>query len=188
MRARIHSGLDKLAILPSWLWRLWRQNKTFRYAVLALPANVVGYSLVYVLTSRGIGKWWANESVSKGMAPVGLALNTLALTGKLRPSFGQATKWTAYWLPSALVGAVCMGFVVAKFGLGSLQSRAVAGMMMFPFDYAVKRFIVFARHARLANFLFKQKFTLVVMGVIIWKMLSLLACNIRPLKIKTEMA
>jgi hypothetical protein len=173
MQALMQIAPNKLASLHFWRWELWYDKKLRRYVIFSLVANVIGYSLVYILTAQGgMGKWWANESVSKGMAPMGLALNTLALTGKIRPTFGQATKWTAYWIPSALVGAICMGFVIAKFGLGSLESRAVAGMMMFPFDYTVKRFIVFAKHARLAAFFFKQRFSLVFAGVVLWKKLA----------------
>jgi hypothetical protein len=172
MRGKLYAVRARLAILLFWRWQFWH-SKTGRYVMYSVAANIVGYSLVLILTSKGVGKWWANESVSKGMAPAGLMLNTLALTGRFRPSSGQATKWILYWLPSALVGSLCMALVVTKFGLDSLQSRAVAGMMMFPFDYTVKRFIVFARQARLANFLFKQKFTLVVLGVLIWREFSL---------------
>lgn len=184
MRTRLRTVYNKLASLPGWTWRFWQRNKTFRYVVLSLAANAMGYSLVFILTSRGVGKWWANESVSKSMAPVGLLLNTLALTGKLRPSVRQATKWTAYWLPSALASAVCMGFVIAKFGLGSLESRAVAGMMMFPFDYTIKRLIIFTKQAWLARFLFKQKISLIVVGVLVWKRLSLTTSHLMPPKIE----
>jgi hypothetical protein len=160
MRVRYQTVLSKLANPLEWLRGFWHESKTFRYVTLSLAANLVGYSLVYVLTLKGVGKWWANESVSKGMAPAGLALNSLALTGRIKPTFGQVTKWTIYWFPSALVGAVCMGFVIAKFGLGSLESRAVAGLMMFPFDYTIKRFVIFAKQAW-ASRLLRKAFALV---------------------------
>jgi hypothetical protein len=140
----------KFESLP-WFRRQWHENKTLRYATLALAANIVGYTLVHILTQKGVGNWVANETVSKGMAPVGLAMNTLALTGRYRPTLRQAIKWAAYWAPSAIVGAACMGLVVAKFGLGSLESRAVAGLMMFPLDYSIKRFVIFANEFKLAN-------------------------------------
>lgn len=160
---------NKFASLSGWFRRLRHDKQLQRFVAFSLAANVVGYSLVFVLTSRGVmGTWMANESVSKAMAPTGLFLNTLALTGRLKPTLGQATKWTAWWVPSAFIGAICMGLVVAKFGLGSLESRAVAGVMMFPFDYGVKRFFIFAKHRSLANFILKQKFALIIVGVVIW--------------------
>ena len=133
----------KLASLRYWIER-HKRNKRSRYIALALVANIVGYTLVYMLTLKGVGKWWANESVSKAMAPVGLTLNTLALTGRFKPTFGQAAKWTAWWVPSAIAGAYCTGFVVSNFEeLGSLGCRAAAGVMIFPVDYGVKRFIIY---------------------------------------------
>jgi hypothetical protein len=35
--------------------------------------------------------------------------------------------------------------VVSAFDLSSLECRAVAGAMMFPLDYSVKRFIVYTK-------------------------------------------
>ena len=148
MRTRRKTVFSKLASLFSFIKERLKYNRRWRFIAFALAANVIGYTLVYILTSKGVGKWWANESVSKSMAPVGLALNTLALTGRVKPTFGQAAKWTAWWVPSAFAGAACTGFVVSTFELGSLECRAVAGAMMFPLDYSVKRCVVYYK----ANF------------------------------------
>jgi len=148
MRTLLHNAYDKLASLPLFIRERLRSNRRWRFIAFALAANVVGYSLVYILHSKGVSKWWANESVSKSMAPVGLALNTLALTGRIKPTAGQAAKWTAWWVPSAMVGAACTGLVVSTLELGTLECRAVAGAMMFPLDYSVKRCIVYYK----ANF------------------------------------
>jgi hypothetical protein len=42
-----------------------------------------------------------------------------------------------------MAGAACTGIVVSTLELGPLECRAVAGAMMFPLDYSVKRFIVY---------------------------------------------
>lgn len=159
MSAQVIAMRTKLVSLPGWMWRLW-QKKLVRFIVLSLAADVVGYSLVYWLTSRGImGNLLANEFVSKVMAPLGLFLNTYALAGRLWPKLSEFTKWLVYWFPSASLGAMCTTFVVLNFDFGSLETRAAAGLMMFPLDYTMKRFIIFARQSWLDNLL--QKFMIV---------------------------
>lgn len=130
--------------LQSLPWRRLWQDKKLRFALFALLSSIVGYALVLFLTQKGVGKWRANESVSKSMAPIGLALNTLALTGKLRPTRGQAVKWVLWWLPSAIASAFWMKYVSGS-DLNGLECRAVAGATMFPIDYLVKRFIVYSK-------------------------------------------
>jgi hypothetical protein len=143
VRTPLHSAFRKFASLFLFVRERLKTNRRWRFIAFALAANVIGYTLVFILHSRGVSKWWANESVSKGMAPVGLMLNTLALTGRIKPTYGQAAKWTAWWVPSALVGAACTGWVVSTMELGTLECRALAGAIMFPVDYSVKRFIVY---------------------------------------------
>jgi hypothetical protein len=156
------------------LQQLKSDRKLRRFIIYSLSLDAIGYTAVYLLVSHGVlSTWWANTTVSKGMAPTGLALNTLALTGRLWPNRYQTAKWLAYWVPSALAGMICLAFVVTHFGLESIQARAVAGAMLFPFDYLVKRFIVFAKQVRLARFFFRQKFTLVFTGVVLWRRLNL---------------
>jgi len=129
------------------------------------------------LYSKGVmGKYWANESVSKGMAPIGLALNTLALTGRLFPTRGELTKWTGWYIPTALFGMACTGLVVMKFGLGSLETRAVSGSMLFPFDYTAKRFFIFSRQVWLTNLIFK-KLVPVALGLLLWMRLHMSVSN-----------
>lgn len=153
MSAQVYAMRLKLVGLPGWLWRLW-QKKLVRFIVLSLAADAVGYSFVYWLTSRGImGNLPANELVSKVMAPLGLFLNTYALTGRLRPKLSEFTKWVIYWFPSAALGALCTTFVVLNSDLGSLKTRAAAGLMMFPLDYTMKRCIIFARQTWISEFI-----------------------------------
>ena len=138
------------------LKRLWQDKKLRRNILFSLACNGVGYTAVYLLVSQGVmGSWWANTTVSKSMAPVWLAINTLALTGRVLPTRAQTAKWVAYWVPSAMAGAVVLAIVIAHFGLDSLQARAVVGLMLFPFDHLVKRFIIFTRQVWLSNFLRK---------------------------------
>ena len=157
MRSRFDTVLSKLASLPRYLGEQAKDVKFRRYMLLALMANGLGLFLVHTLTSKGVmGNWAANESVSKGMAPIGLLLNTLALTGRVKPTYEQTARWVSYWVPSATAGAACMGIVVGTLELGSLESRLLAGGLMFPIDYSVKRFIVYterARKERLVNLL-----------------------------------
>src|SRR5579862_7554047 len=134
MRARFDTALSKHPRLRQFMQRLMG-DKTFRFFALSMLSAGIGFALVYLLTLKGVGKWRANESVSKAMAPLGLILNTLALTGKWRPTRAQLAKWAAWWVPSALAGAACTGLVVTNFELGSLECRLVAGAMMFPVDY-----------------------------------------------------
>lgn len=145
MRLRLQIAYGKLASLFRFIREKLRENPRWRFIAFAGAANVFGYTLVYVLHRNGVSKWWANESVSKGMAPVGLMLNTLALTGRVKPTYGQAAKWTAWWVPSAMAGAACTGLVVSTLEWGTLECRAVAGAMMFPLDYSVKRIIVYCK-------------------------------------------
>jgi len=156
MRARLNTAFNKHPRLRRLVRRLV-DDKRFRFTALSLLSAAIGYALVYMLTLKGVGKWRANESVSKGMAPVGLALNTLALTGRWRPTRGQLAKWTAWWAPSALAGAVCTSLVVANFELGSLECRLVAGALMFPVDYTVKRFIVYSKARVIEELLARQR-------------------------------
>ena len=126
-------------------WKPWRDKKLRRHVMFSLAVNAVAYTAVYSLVSQGVlGNWSANTAVSKAMAPVWLGINTLALTGRLIPTRGQAAKWLAYWVPSAVLGAIFLAFVIANFGLDSLEARVAVGVALFPVDHVVKRFIIFA--------------------------------------------
>lgn len=141
----------------SGLWQHMWHTKLGRLAVLSLAVDALAYPSVYFLVSGGVlGTWWANTLVSKGLAPLALLLNTLALTGQLWPTKAQAFRWVAWWLPSAAAGVVFLTIVVTHTDLHNIQARAVVGLALFPFDYLVKRFVVFASHWPILSFFRKQ--------------------------------
>jgi hypothetical protein len=128
-----------------------------RFATFNFTTCIIGYVAVGVLMSQGVaGSYWANTFVSKGMAPAGLLADTKALTGRFRPTSAQVAKWVAYWLPSALMGMVVLGIVVA-FGIEGLKARAATGLVLFPLGYVVKRFVVFTRQTWASRFLDQGK-------------------------------
>ena len=151
--------------------RLRTDRKLRWYLILSLSFDAVCYTSVYLLVSHGVlDTWWANTAVSKGAAPVSLILNTLALTGRMWPTRHQTAKWLAYWIPSAFAGMICLGIVIAHFGLDSIQARAVVGVMLFPFDYLAKRFVVFAN----------QQIIVLVFGmVLLWRRACLVASGLK---------
>ncbi|MBI4033709.1 hypothetical protein HY379_01790 [Candidatus Saccharibacteria bacterium] len=125
--------------------RLREDEKLRNHIKYSLVLNVMAYTAVVVLVSSGtMSNWWANTTVSKSMIPVWLVVNTLVLTGRRRPTRGEFVKWLAYYVPSAFVGAIFLAYVIAHFGLNSIEARAVVGVMLFPLDHIVKRFVIFA--------------------------------------------
>jgi hypothetical protein len=140
----------------TWLWQKLWHTTAGRVALFSLAVDVVAYTSVYFLVSNGVlGTWWANTTVSKGAAPFCLWLNTLAITGRMWPTKTQAVKWVAWWLPSASVGTIFLTLVVTHTDLQNIEARAVVGLLLFPIDYLVKRFIVFAQQTRLKAFVLR---------------------------------
>lgn len=139
------------------LWKLACRYRVFlRYWALALLADAVGYSLVIVLGAHGVGALRANTGVSVAMAPVGLALNSWALTGRFWPGWGRTGSWFVYWLPTSARNTIYMAWLIATFGLSGVEPRASVAVTFFLLDYAAKRWIIFGKYGELAHFYFTK--------------------------------
>lgn len=134
------------------LWELVRKHeKLLLYTGLVLITDAVSYSLVFILNAHGVETIRANTSVSIGLAPVGLALNSWALTGRFWPGWGRTGTWFAYWWPTSTRNTIYMMWLVATFGLSGVWPRACVALTFGLLDYAAKRWIIFGGYGELAH-------------------------------------
>ena len=150
MRSAANKYVASLLGVPR---KLVHDSKFRWYVTYVLAADALGCALVYILMHQtSMNTYWANFTVSKGMAPVGMMLNSLALTGRLIPNRHHATKWFNCWLPSTLTTSIYLGLWVSLTNVQGVSARLVVGLTFFPVDFVLKRYFVFGPYSQWLRF------------------------------------
>ena len=133
-----------------------RRRKFLLFTAAALMEDVIGLALVFLVSHHGVAAVRSNLCVSVCMTPVGLCLNSWVLTGRWRPSIGQALSWYTYWLPTSTRNTYYAMWLVATFSTSGVRTRLIVGLTFFLLDYATKRWVIFGKYGELARFYYTK--------------------------------